>query len=136
MESYTYIETISGSVFKTSNVENWPNAVQLSKQEGEKRYLQQSADELRALLPEGSRVYCVLRSVSSSGMTRHIDFYAIKGDRPIWLSSQIAFLCGYRTAKTRGLIVRGCGMDMGFSVVCNLAYALYKSESALKHDWI
>ena len=136
MESYTYIETINGSIYRTIYPEYWPEAVKLSKQDGQKRYLQQSADELRALLPEGSRVYCVLRHVSESGMTRHIDFYAIKGDRPIWLSSQIAFLCGYRTAKTRGLIVRGCGMDMGFSVVCNLAYALYKSESALKHDWI
>ena len=136
MESYTYIETINGSIYRTIYPEYWPEAVKLSKQDGQKRYLQQSADELRALLPEGSRVYCVLRHVSNSGMTRNIDFYAIKGDRPIWLSSQIAFLCGYRTAKTRGLIVRGCGMDMGFSVVCNLAYALYKSESALKHDWI
>ena len=136
MESYTYIETKHGTIYRTSNPDYWPEAVKLSKQEGEKRYLQQSADELRALLPEGSRVYCVLRHVSDSGMTRNIDFYAIKGDRPIWLSSQIAFLCGYRTAKTRGLIVRGCGMDMGFSVVSNLAYALHKSESALKHDWI
>ena len=136
MESYTYIQLKHGAIYRTINPEYWPDAVQLSKQEGEKRYLQQNADELRALLPEGSRVYCVLRHVSESGMTRHIDFYAIKGDRPVWLSSQIAFLCGYRTAKTRGLIVRGCGMDIGFSVVCNLAYVLYKSESALKHDWI
>jgi hypothetical protein len=69
-------------------------------------------------------------------MSRNIDFYAIKGNRPVWLSGQMSPLLGLKRAKSQGLIVQGCGMDMGFHVVSNLAYRLFGAEKALKHDWI
>lgn len=80
---------------------------------------------LKKYLRPGSTVYCVLRSVSGSGMSRRIDFYAMRKNRPQWLSGYIGCLLGYSRSDKQGLLVRGCGMDMGFSVVYSLGSALY-----------
>lgn len=82
--------------------------------------------ELRKLLKPGSRVYCVLRHVSRSGMTRLIDFYTIRKGEMRYLTGYIGEALGYARSKTDdGLIVRGCGMDMGFHVVYSLGRMLF-----------
>jgi hypothetical protein len=87
---------------------------------------QEAIESLRAILPPGSMVTYVLRSVSRSGMTRHIDFYYFGNDGSRrWLSRMIADACGYRQADDGSIVARGCGMDIGFSVVYNLASELY-----------
>jgi hypothetical protein len=82
---------------------------------------------LRDYLKPGDTVYTVLRHVSSSGMTRHIDCYKLgaAGESPAYLTGWIAKALGLSRAK-RGdaLVVSGCGMDMGFHVVYNLSYVL------------
>lgn len=77
------------------------------------------------LKPGRSEVYCILRHVSSSGMARHIDFITIRDGEPVHLTGYIAEVCGYRLAKQRGLVVGGCGMDMGFAVVYDLGRTLW-----------
>lgn len=82
---------------------------------------------LRKMLPKGSTVYCVLRHVSKSGMSRRIDFYKInrkRGDLS-FLSGYIATVLGYKRHGDDGLVIGGCGMDMGFHVVHSLSYALH-----------
>lgn len=39
----------------------------------------QAVERLRALLPVGSKVYCILRHVARSGMSRRIAFYSFDG---------------------------------------------------------
>lgn len=89
---------------------------------------------LRKHIKPGTRIYTVLRHVSSSGMSRDIDVYAIvpmtdsDGKRfhgPMWLSGRVASALGMRLSKDRGIKVGGCGMDMGFHLVMNLSYALH-----------
>lgn len=87
---------------------------------------------LRDLCPPGTKVYTILRHVSSSGMTRVIDafvFYTDERDgeaRPFWLSGLISTACDIkRDPKRDGLRVGGCGMDMGFWVVYTLGRYLY-----------
>lgn len=81
---------------------------------------------LRKLLRPGDTVHCILRHVSSSGMTRHIDFYIIRHNQLCFLSGYIGKVLGYRRANNSdGLVVQGCGMDMGFSIVHSLGYALW-----------
>lgn len=97
----------------------------------------EAVKELRKLLPKGSTVYCVLRHVSSSGMSRRIDFYKInrkRGDMS-FLSGYIAKVLGYRRHGDDGLVIGGCGMDMGFHVVNSLSYALHgmKANDGSKH---
>lgn len=88
------------------------------------------ADQLRALLPPGSTVYCILRRVSRSGMMRHIALLAIMPDgTPHDITGRAARATGMRWDRdTGGLKMGGCGMDMGFSAVYNLAWALYRDS--------
>lgn len=89
---------------------------------------------LRTLLNPGDTVYCVLRNVSRSGMSRHIDFYTLKEGEPRWLSSLMARALDYRQAE-RGdaLKVSGCGMDMGFHVVYVLGQTLWPQGTDKPH---
>jgi hypothetical protein len=101
----------------------------------------ESADMLRKFAPEGSTIYCVLRSVSKSGMSRRIDFYVIaRAQEREWmqcLSGWISHLgLGAWNPDKSGLMIRGCGMDMGFHVVYELSYALYGKTDALRSVWI
>lgn len=81
---------------------------------------------LRGVVKPSDMVYTLLRHVSASGMTRHISLFVIGEDRkPISLDYYTSYACGYRRAKDGSLVVGGCGMDMGFSVVYNLAQALF-----------
>lgn len=92
----------------------------------------ESLEILREWLPPGSTVYCVIRHVSSSGMSRAIDFYSIEPGKQnqrickMWLSYHISKALGWRfNQKYEALWVEGCGMDMGFHVVNTLSYALH-----------
>jgi len=80
---------------------------------------------LKKWLKPGSTVYCVIRGVAKSGMSRKIDFYTITGKRMQYLSGYISKLLGYRRDKDQGLHVSGCGMDMGFAVVYELSHTLW-----------
>lgn len=93
---------------------------------------------LKKILPKDSTVYCNLKHVSRSGMLRRIDFHSVSEDKSIiFLTGYIARLLSYSMDKNKdGLKVTGCGMDMGFSVVYDLSYALHSNGYALKHSWI
>lgn len=89
-------------------------------------------EELRAIVKPGDTVYCVLRHVSRSGMQRVIDLQVLTtddSDRP-WLRTiggLAARAMGDRFDYDRGgVMVGGCGMDMGFHLVCSLGYVLWK----------
>lgn len=113
---------------------------------------------LLAMLKPGDRVYAVLRHVSSSGMSRRISLVIPTTDhegKPAvtsidWLAAR---LLSYRQHDRGGLIVGGCGMDMGFHVVYALGSALWPNGTlaphgtrngepdtaggyALKHEWL
>lgn len=87
----------------------------------------EATEELRELLAPGDTVYCVLRHVSASGMTRWIDLYVIRDNQPRWISYRASRVIGYpvNTRNHEGLEVGGCGMDMGFHVVYSLASRLF-----------
>ena len=90
-------------------------------------------DELREdcerFFPRGSTVYTILRHVSSSGMTRVISLVTIDKDGVVLHPNYSAakFLKMRLTTKhgSDGIVVTGCGMDMGFHLVHNLSSALY-----------
>ena len=82
---------------------------------------------LRKLAPKGSTIYCVLRHVSRSGMSRRISFYAIHKGELVYLDGYIARLGHFKLHPTKdGLKVDGCGMDMGFHVVYSTARQVWK----------
>ena len=73
-------------------------------------------------------VYTVLRSVSASGMTRHISLKVAHGGDILDITYLAAQALGERVSDRNGfntLKVNGCGMDMGFHLVYNLSSVLY-----------
>ena len=77
-----------------------------------------------------NKVYGVVKHVSSSGMSRDIDFfiftYEDKKIKKYWISYILAGLLNYPFNDNReSLKVSGCGMDMIFSVVYNLGSVLF-----------
>ncbi len=92
---------------------------------------QEARTQLRKILKPGDTVYGIVRNVSRSGMSRQIDFYAMPkkaGERPWCITYGISALLGYRRARdgwSSPIIVQGCGMDMIFHVVYQLATVLF-----------
>lgn len=86
---------------------------------------QEAIEQLRKWLKPGDTVYTVLRHVSRSGMQREISLYVIKDGEPQWLDGWASKALGERIGKREGLVVGGCGMDMGFHLVYNLSRTLW-----------
>ena len=76
---------------------------------------------LNEILNREQEIYCIIRHVSQSGMSRHISFFCIVDNEPRFLDGLISDYLDYRHNKSyTGLVVGGCGMDMAFSVVNHL----------------
>ena len=55
----------------------------------------------------------------------------------IYLTNTIIEKLGYKPNKHwDSIVVRGCGMDMGYHVVHNLSHALFGEGYNLKHRWL
>lgn len=82
--------------------------------------------KLRKWLRPGKQVFTILRQCSRSGMSRHISLVIASGkgemfDISYWASRAM----GDRLANDGGIIIGGCGMDMGFALVYNLGRTLW-----------
>ena len=76
-------------------------------------------------------VYTVLRSVSASGMTRHISLKVAQGDDILDITYLAAQALGDKLHDKHGwntIKVNGCGMDMGFHLVYNLSSVLFAGQ--------
>lgn len=95
-----------------------------------KRDKSEAIEMLRGWLRPGDEVFCILRKVSRSGMTRSIDLYVYRGNgrsgEPIYLSGLAAEACGLPVDRTNGGVkIGGCGMDMGFALVYQLSHTIF-----------
>ena len=80
-------------------------------------------------------IYTVIRHVSTSGMQREISIRMIDGGRIISLDWLVSNALGYRIGKHNGLVVKGCGMDMGFHLVDCILRACNTSKQ-FRQEWI
>jgi hypothetical protein len=82
---------------------------------------------LRQWIPSGSTVFTILRHVSCSGMRREIGLVVFPRNtlRPIHPNYHAARALGLSLGKRDGVIMNGCGMDMGFDAVYRLGLQLY-----------
>ena len=131
----------SGHVFVTTYPENWKECEQVSKAKGKELRAQHAKKSLLNLLSDGDTVYTILRHVSASGMSRRIDLYTFKDNKPVYLSGYYAMMQG-EEPPTDGYKVGGCGMDMGFHLVYTLSSLLFDRENGkdsgykLRHEWL
>lgn len=101
---------------------NWSNWDMCQADDGEKRLREIF---LRSIEQSGRvKIYTVLDSVSSSGMSRHISAFV-----PVILKDSKGKEYPDMCCIARERSVSGCGMDMGF----HLAYSLY-CESGIDDD--
>jgi hypothetical protein len=94
---------------------------------------------------EGSTVYTVLRSVSSSGMSRTLSLKVAKDGKILDLTYYASIVLDWPLVEVHGsraLRVGGCGMDMGFHTVYSLSRSLFRDEEhtgdvgyLLNHAW-
>jgi hypothetical protein len=87
----------------------------------------ESIAQLRAWLPPGATVYCILQHVSRSGMSRRIKPYAIVDGRPQWLAGHVSRACGLKMSHGArdAIVMGGCGMDMGFALVYEISQTIW-----------
>lgn len=106
------------------------------------KYTKAEVEEARGMLVKfvrpGDTVYCILRSVARSGMSRRIDLYAVANNAPVFLSGYAATVMGWShpPRNREGIRIDGCGMDMGFAMVSELARTMFGKSDALRHQWM
>ena len=105
--------------------------------------LDQDKAQLRDMLGDTPNVYTILRSVSASGMTRHISLKIVHRGELIDITYLAARVMGDKVSDRNGfntLKVSGCGMDMGFHLTYGLSSILYAGQDragyVIKQRWI
>ena len=90
---------------------------------------------------DGATIYTTVRSVAKSGMSRAISCFIIAteadGSNYIQVIDYfVGIALGLKHHKDGGLIVRGCGMDMGYKMVYDLSSVMLSDGYALKQRWL
>ena len=87
----------------------------------------EAIDYLLAELTPGRTVYTKLTHVSRSGMSRSIEVYLAEGrDNLTDITWQVARATNSRVDNNHGgIVMQGCGMDMGYALVYGLGRTLY-----------
>jgi hypothetical protein len=96
-------------------------------------------ESLRKILPENTTVYTIVTKVSSSGMSRRIKLYIVDSERENPRIRQITYLVSKAIgwpANDLGILVSGCGMDMGFHTVYTLGSIINRNGYHLHHEWM
>lgn len=105
--------------------------------------MEESREALRKLLNSGDKVYCILRHVSSSGMSRVIDLVIPTPAEGAYDGKAGIRSIGWHAAramgstwddKRQGIKIGGCGMDMGFALVYNLGHAVWPEGTPEPHS--
>lgn len=92
---------------------------------------------LKGIVNEGDTVYTVIRGVSASGMSRSMDLFVVRNNQILRITSRVVDAIGGSWDKKRCCLrVSGCGMDMGFAVVYDLASVLFQDGYKLRQEWL
>lgn len=158
MTKLTYLQDADGYVIATSNPQYHQGLKALPAENGKRLYRQQAIDQLKRDLKPGDRVYTILRHVSASGMQRRISlcipYTHLDGQTGVAIiDHSVAIAIDAKLHPKGGIIINGCGMDMGFELVYRLGCALWPNGTdephgtrngepdreggyALKHQWL
>ena len=135
MAKQFYLRSPAGVVFSSVHPEFHKDCENLGPgAKGKAARAEYCKAELRALLVPGAKVYCILRSVSAYSVSRSISLYVQKSDGDMRnIDSLSADALGYKLAKQAGVMVSGCGMDVGFHLVSSLGCALWPDGTGTPH---
>lgn len=91
------------------------NVSKLCKEYGTEQFIKQANSYIKAI--KENRMFCIIKSVSSSGMSRKIAFYSTERNKNTHTNYILLFnKLGYKESRNNYgyFIVNGCGMDMIF----------------------
>ena len=129
-----YFQSPNGEVFQSDNPEWHKECTRLTVKAGKLARKEYARAQLRKMIKPGQTVYCTLRSRSSSGMSRVISLHIVDDTGELRsIDTYAADATDTRISKNGGLIMSGCGMDMGFALVYNLGYALWPNGTPEPH---
>ena len=105
------------------------NVSKLCKEYGTEQFIKQAKQYIKAI--KENRMFCIIRIVSNSGMSRQIAFFSTernKNTHRFYVSNYILLFdkLGYKESRNNYgyFIINGCGMDMIFhtnnSIIINL----------------
>ena len=158
MTKLTYLQDADGYIVTTTNPQYHQGLKVLPAENGKRLYRQQVIDELKHDLKPGAKVYTILRHVSASGMQRRISLF-IPYTYPdgqasvVTIDYNVTIAIDAKLHPKDGIIIKGCGTDMGFELVYRLGCALWPNGTdephgtrngepdreggyALKHQWL
>jgi len=92
-----------------------------------KKEKEEAIKTLVELFSKTKVVYTVLKKVSPSGMSRHISSFVIIDNEPRVIDYQISKILEL-PLKDDGVLISGCGMDMGFHLVYSLGSTIFELE--------
>lgn len=97
----------------------------------------EATQELRNILKDinTDTIYTVIRHVSASGMQREISVKMIDAGRIIHLDYLVSTATGKKLGKHGGIVMKGCGMDMGFALVDGINH-LFSPSKKFRQEWI
>jgi hypothetical protein len=97
----------------------------------------EAAQELGNILKDipTDTIYTVIRHVSASGMQREISVKMIDAGRIIHLDYLVSTATGKKLGKHGGIVMKGCGMDMGFALVDQINHWFSPSKK-FRQEWI
>jgi hypothetical protein len=121
----TYYKHVSSESVYPFEHDPGPQYKKMTNKAGKLARAEYCARELREILAPGDTIYCVLRNVSKSGMSRRIDLYKMIDEEPRYLSQLVADATDHKMSDAGGIVVGGCGMDMGFHLVYCLGRVLW-----------
>ena len=94
---------------------------------------QEAIEQLREWIKPGDTVYTILRHVSRSGMQREIGIVIFRNGSDMHLDYSVAKALDLRQGRHNGVIIGGCGMDMGFHLVYSLGKKLWPNDTPEPH---
>lgn len=121
------------------------HSVQYTKAEYAKARKAYCRATLLEMVKPGATVYTILRHCSASGMTRRISLAIVHEGKFRCIDVLAADLMGDKVHRQGGIVVGGCGMDMGYHLVYQLGACLWPSGTPepdhcggyeLRHEWV
>lgn len=95
---------------------------------------EETLQALNDLTPKGTCLYTTIKHVSRGGMSREISVYVVHNERIRNINYYVGEVLGLRIGNHNGLVVKGCGMDMGYAIVSSVSEILYADNYALRHE--
>jgi hypothetical protein len=83
-------------------------------------------------IADGATLYTCLKSASTSGMSRRVGVYAVIDGRIVSLTYHVSKALGL-PLNDNGVLIKGCGMDMGFWLSQQLSTVLCLK---LTYEWL